>query len=118
MTDRKDLIRHLKYCSKYDANCMKCERWDADCGDSRCLEDLMAKAAIALEQQTWIPVSERLPDTWKAVIVCRDFDFPDCISIEWRTLTKEWSNDNAHNPNVTHWMPLPTPPKENADEVH
>lgn len=63
---------------------------------------------------SWIPVSERLPEKWKAVLVCRDFEYSDCVSIEWRTSTEEWSNDNAHNPKVTHWMPLPEPPKEDT----
>ena len=67
----------------------------------------------ALEaERRWIPVSERLPNPDANVLVkggCAYY-----IDEKW------WSmmGDSAHRPimwEVTHWMPLPTPP-EAADE--
>ena len=61
----------------------------------------------------WIPVEERLPEQLKAVLVlCENgkigisgvnsIDYP----VEWCTWT-----GSTFTP-VTHWMPLPEPPKE------
>jgi hypothetical protein len=47
---------------------------------------------------SWIPVSERLPDEWQAVLAAA----PDGV---W------WSEEL---PGVTHWMPLPPPPSSEA----
>ena len=63
----------------------------------------------------WIPVTERLPEVWKDALVYRaDGNF----SIEFRCLSDGWSFDNDIMEEVTHWMPLPEPPKEiNSDEL-
>lgn len=64
----------------------------------------------------WVSVTERLPEEKKAHYLCYLDD--DSIAVCY------WSNINIHgirwewhNPNwkeVTHWMPLPEPPKEEA----
>lgn len=60
----------------------------------------------------WIPVSERLPEDEKKVLCIMD-DGYFCI-LEWASWDWLWSD--GHNvyleKNVTHWMPLPEPPKE------
>ena len=63
----------------------------------------------------WISVEERLPDVKKEVIVCDKmpngmryvttaFMLEDCAFL----------NDCGRMYEVTHWMPLPEPPKEDA----
>ena len=83
---------------------------------------LLLKAADAIEDldnklnlhrqgkiSHWIPVAERLPDVWKHVIT---FDEDDGVRVNWR------SGDNVSwymGYHVTHWMPLPEPPKADKD---
>lgn len=64
----------------------------------------------------WIPVSERLPEPWKWVLCyCRagiiEMLRYDHLMDEWgaSTLSRVYMKDY-----VTHWMPLPEPPKEDA----
>lgn len=79
--------------------------------DQRCLQPV----------EEWISVKERLPEVFDEVIVY----FNGFISIAWRETEKRkngivgWHWDSQmHYPeslvNVTHWMPLPKPPKGDA----
>jgi hypothetical protein len=72
----------------------------------------------------WIPVSERLPDEWQAVLaaapdgvwwsVFRPFA-PDGSDNERRMFTADALHDMTEElPGVTHWMPLPPPPSSEA----
>ena len=73
----------------------------------------------ALERTRWIPVSERLPDEkdWyhrKAsneyfINVLRNNDDPDVYSMINRS---NFNYDFCEDAYITHWMPLPEPPKE------
>jgi hypothetical protein len=66
----------------------------------------------------WIPVSERLPEEWDDVLVVSGeagfievaVYLGDCgeKKIPWRV---SWNHEFLKYP-VTHWMPLPEPPKE------
>ena len=55
--------------------------------------------------QEWISVKDRLPDETKDEYVLAACDYHGKINVETR---KMWHIDSA----VTHWMPLPAPPKE------
>lgn len=67
-------------------------------------------AADRLEERRWIPVTERLPAEshsylcyWRGhTRVCK----------YWRT--RECFEFNGRPMKVTHWMPLPQPPKEDV----
>ena len=80
------------------------------------LNETLDEAADAIEQleaavPKWIPVTERLPEkrTW---VLCW------CVSDSQEVLrweNNEWYHDPKHvyfSDFVTHWMPLPEPPKE------
>lgn len=77
---------------------------------------LMKTASEAIPQ--WIPVTERLPERLKYVLVRYKnndmavacwFDGDEDI-LFWRAMTDEgWCSDCDTDP--THWMPLPEPPK-------
>ena len=60
------------------------------------------------KQSAWISVDERLP-TWKdgKVLIHTRYG----ISIAQKTTTNHWKGDNAIPKLITHWMPLPEPPK-------
>ena len=58
--------------------------------------------------QRWIPVTERLPEGMKDVLVIRAHGDPD---IEFLFHDGTWVGDTEGKQDVTHWMPLPEPPK-------
>ena len=73
--------------------------------------DSMNEANIALygALPNWIPVSERLPEIRKVVLITDGID----VGTGW--MNQGWWNTSfadIQRDAVTHWMPLPEPPKE------
>ena len=67
----------------------------------------MAFAALReQEDRKWISVEERLPEEDTEALAYRSGN----IAVEFRW-AKCWENDALSNCTVTHWMPLPEPPK-------
>lgn len=84
-------------------------------------------------ERRWIPVTERLPEDdgeylvlgnyfgwWNAVLMFAkdgrrvdEYDFRE----RWENVWYDFDRDCGHfiYSYVTHWMPLPEPPKENVD---
>ena len=62
--------------------------------------------------QKWIPVTERLPESQQKVIVCRKNG-----KVEqgvYLGVNGWWKVYGTNTKAVTHWMPLPEPPKEDT----
>ena len=80
----------------------------------RIVKDLDGNPIIdAPPVQKWIPVSERLPEEGKTVLCLKDTG--DCWLAMWNYCDDRlWSDGEAWCSEicVTHWMPLPEPPKE------
>ena len=58
--------------------------------------------------QEWISVDDRLPEKDEIVIICTDENFiyaGELIGDTWFLDNDSWTET------VTHWMPLPEPPK-------
>lgn len=64
----------------------------------------------------WIPCSEKLPEKCGVYLVSGSNWVWLCELVQIMTVYG-WAND-ARNPVVTAWMPLPEPYKENKDERH
>lgn len=88
--------------------CHACESHDM-C--SRC--ELTLRRDGTLRTDKWISVEERLPHVSDEVL-CYIKEY-DSIDIYYYTGTDEWDNDrycgSTKYIGVTHWMPLPEPPK-------
>lgn len=76
------------------------------CGEL-CLfaEEIIEKA----KKPKWIPVSERLPEKDVKVLTFGVYGF----SVNYRDrFSGKWRGVNGKPEWITHWMPLPEPPKE------
>ena len=76
--------------------------------------------------QDWIPVNDRLPDKTGRYLVLKNRIAPDCLGgnrtdivilrffvdkgFRMPTHIPDWINEEI-NEEVTHWMPIPQPPK-------
>lgn len=127
---RKEIVKALRECSNGNMNCSKCPMWDAKI-DLRCMDFAMKCAADMLEQGApgWISVKDRLPELGEQVLLIA-YGWSDTtiylgrlehMSSETSWLTgitskeSEWRIQGwsyLKEPLVTHWMPLPEPPKE------
>ena len=67
-----------------------------------------------IEVPTWIPVTERLPKHGAVVLAYTKLN--DIETFQWDDKYEEWLGSGLDNDHwkefVTHWMPLPTPPKD------
>jgi glycerophosphoryl diester phosphodiesterase len=85
--------------------------------------DALAMAISALEKTKWISVKDRVPDNkehdWVLAQVVEDNGFMHIPRVmEYRQAKNDWFEEtygwlSEHNGlfSVTHWMPLPNPPK-------
>lgn len=62
-----------------------------------------------MEKQKWIPVTEQLPKNFERVLVCREGGI---VEQGYRDVNGWWKVYGTRTKRVTHWMPLPEPPKE------
>ena len=69
----------------------------------------------AQPEQRWIPCSERLPEDDREVLACsgKDVFIAHCEGEYWAVYLLNTEDDcyEQHVVKVTHWMPLPEPPK-------
>ena len=108
----------------------------AGCKPGRCAPDCpygdmigcvqtMHQDTLALIQQLeaqvpkWISVEERLPEDQRSVLTVNGHGEIRIMGL-WSKRGDEWTwvhNDRMmHYNDITHWMPLPEPPKEDAHE--
>lgn len=66
-------------------------------------------------QDGWVACSERMPDGMQTVITSNGFDIGQgwWDGDEW----KQWSHHDAIPGVITHWMPLPAAPQQEAKNV-
>ena len=63
---------------------------------------------------SWIPVTDRLPEPFKRVIVARPGDDETIVEQGYKDVGLWWKVYGTRTKYVTHWMDFPEPPKENT----
>lgn len=113
MTDREKLTAHLWEAWAYaEEMCgsIACRDCPASPKDAKCMTVLAADHLLAngVTVQRWIPVTERLPDEDGYYLTLRE-----CGYVGSRYFYKDNPNHFTRTHSMlTHWMPLPEPPKE------
>ena len=109
-----------------NAICNFCEHFKNKDACEKHKKEVIADNMIAhgVTVQEWIPVTERLPDNkehdWVLAQVVEDNGYMHIPKVmEYRKALNDWYEEtygwlSKHNGafSVTHWMPLPEPPKE------
>lgn len=127
MPDREMVLTWLEICGK-SRDCSGCCPYGDGAGEdkmSRCREDLMADAFTLLKEQepAWISVKDKLPKSIanRVVVHLEHKDYVGYIGFghyEKYRGEELWYDLENNAPftkrgyTVTHWMPLPEPPKE------
>ena len=110
-----ELVHHLRV-----LDCEQCYLCRECKGPHKLKCFLLGEAADTLEAQQkrikdleagrrWIPVTERLPESGVRVIVCRGDKVEQGVFLG---VNGWWKVYGTNTKKVTHWMPLPEPPKE------
>lgn len=61
----------------------------------------------------WIPCSEKLPERFQKVIVCREIEKGVYLVEQgYKDVGDWWKVYGTRTKKVTHWMPMPLPPEE------
>lgn len=128
MKKPEEIKKGLECCSVDDMHCGPGCPYKDDCLEESRYKGLESDALAYIQQleaqvPRWIPVEERLPEVnvrleceYSAeVLVCNGMY--TCVAYYCHT-TKQWhdSCDEDDILTVTHWMPLPEAPKEDAHD--
>lgn len=117
MTDREKLIELIETARSYNIG------RDGSCyGEYRVPAPLVHDLADHLiangvTVQKWIPVTERLPNKYRHVLAyvpTMKLKRSQAVCEAWLGEGEIWHSSTipVYQNNVTHWMPLPEPPKE------
>jgi hypothetical protein len=103
--------------------------WPSDChlaveSPAAGVRILVDHLKAQLAEREWVPVSERLPESEDSVLGYRPFTQPEAgatqDSVQWMDGNWYFTDTGymiTHNERqVTHWQPLPAPPKTEGDK--
>ena len=130
MKTPEEIKKELERCTTYIYGfpCEGClygidaEKVESDCVDALLKDALAYIKQLEAVQPKWISVEERLPDDRGNFITKIHCDNGDWIEVNTFDHTeKEWWHDAVDRTVeatefVTHWMPIPEPPKEDCNE--
>lgn len=128
MTKFEKVIKGLECCGSL----MDCAPCPYDGEDNGCFTILKGDALELLKERQWVSVKDRLPDVagYKCLVVAINkfgqksvfTAFTGYGDFKWYTTDVIYMNKANRNTvsdawTITHWMPLPEPPKEEKDDA-
>lgn len=118
MIDAKALVALLRRGAPDNHRCFGCG-YENHCGVHGCR--IMREAADRIEEMVrcaaWIRVEDKLPESFRPVIVCREKRKGEYIVEQGvKDVGDWWKVYGVRTKHVTHWMPLPEPPKEEHEK--
>lgn len=89
--------------------------------------DPVNSKCVSAKRNEWISVKDRLPNKEESVLIVYKMPYRTLItaakyhkvgSVEWWThvVTNPVTGGNLYSAFITHWMPLPNPPEEPAND--
>ena len=125
MKKPEEIKKGLECCDKFlgGGHWNICSKCPYDMGKGRCYGTMMADALAYIQQleaqvPRWIPVEERLPATDDDVLIVTNNEFGTGYEVGqgyYDICDEEWfGHAYVGTIDVTHWMPLPKAPKEDA----
>lgn len=107
MNDREKLIALIENAKR----AMKSENLSCNIARNGFVADFLIANGVTI--QRWIPVDERLPEKQVDVVALSNKNGGYMFAGYRGYISGEWMENGAmHIGDVTHWMPLPQPPKE------
>lgn len=88
-----------------------CIMTDGGCGQAVTDDTLVYIQQLEAQVPKWVSVEEGLPENDNWVLVCTTAKVNNISKAKYDL--GHWRGSGGHWNNVTHWMPLPKPPKEN-----
>ena len=79
------------------------------------IQRLTTRIAELEAERRWIPVGERLPEPYTRVLACIKSGYMEVDYMYSEPIVDVGIADFNSLDNVTHWMPLPTPPEATHD---
>ena len=136
-----ELVKALRVCVDEDKDCLDCPYYSKCMSNDSEKHKAIVDAADAIEElqqiaghyeesahdyfkdvcyylervPKWIPVTERLPEKANHYLVYIECKCSAWMQVAWFCEKFYWEHmhgDDVFKETVTHWMPLPEPPKE------
>jgi hypothetical protein len=119
MRDYAKLVKDLRYCADLDKDCLTCETFEqhdcfnklgADAADA--IEELLAELVTLRNQlPKWVSAEDELPEENKQIISYLAYKGMAVLQYENKHFYMQGAFQPLPKEAVTHWMPLPEPPK-------
>lgn len=111
----EELAKTLRLCDS--TSCVGCALFEfVDCGSAAKQQAAEMLEKLAAEKDAkkpeWISVKDRLPEENVVVLICVDNGRCKEVKVSGLTGFGWMLFDKNKNKEVTHWMPMPKPPKE------
>lgn len=126
MKTPEEIKKELERCTTYMCGfpCEGCSYGiDAEKVESDCVDALLKDALAYIKQleaahPKWISVKEQKPKKGQYVLTCDSIGIQQVLC--YNAIKDGFTTLRNHRPfyvhNITHWMPLPEPPKDDCNE--